>query len=200
MARFSFFLTWWGLVLLGALDASLFVFIPFGTDAVVIYVCARHRELFWLYPLLVTSGSIAGAAVTYAIGAKIGDHGLGRFVSSRQLERFRARMKNIGTLTMGLSAALPPPFPLTAFILTSGALKVPMTRFLTIFAAARLFRFGTEAVLARRFGTSLLRILESEPAQRIAIGLVVVAIAGTAITIVRVWRSSQSQSTVKSRS
>jgi membrane protein YqaA with SNARE-associated domain len=200
MARFSFFLTWWGLVLLGALDASLFVFIPFGTDAVVIYLCARHRELFWLYPLLVTSGSIVGAAVTYAIGAKIGDNGLGRFVSSRQLERFRGRMKNIGTLTMGLSAVLPPPFPLTAFILTSGALKVPMTRFLTIFAAARLFRFGTEALLARRFGTSLLRILESEPAQRIAIGLVVVAIAGTAITIVRVWRSSQSQSTVKSRS
>jgi membrane protein YqaA with SNARE-associated domain len=200
MARFSFFLTWWGLVLLGALDASLFVFIPFGTDAVVIYACARHRELFWLYPLLVTSGSVAGAAVTYAIGAKIGDNGLGRFVSSRQLERFRGRMKNIGTLTMGLSAVLPPPFPLTAFILTSGALKVPMTRFLTIFAAARLFRFGTEALLARRFGTSLLRILESEPAQRIAIGLVVVAIVGTAITIVRVWRSSQSQSTVKSHS
>ena len=52
MARFSFFLTWWGLVILGFLDASLFVFIPFGTDAVVIYVCARDREWFWLYPLL----------------------------------------------------------------------------------------------------------------------------------------------------
>jgi membrane protein YqaA with SNARE-associated domain len=194
MARFSFFLTWWGLVLLGALDASLFVFIPFGTDAVVIYVCARQRELFWLYPLLVTSGSVVGAAVTYAIGAKLGDDGLGRFMSSRRLERFRQRMKNIGTLTMGLSALLPPPFPLTAFILTSGALKVPMTRFLTIFAAARLFRFGTEALLARRFGTSLLRIFESEPVQRIAIGLVVVAIAGTAITIVRVWRSPTVQS------
>jgi membrane protein DedA with SNARE-associated domain len=99
-------------------------------------------------------------------------------------------MKDVGTLTMGVSAVLPPPFPLTAFILTSGALKVPMARFLVVFAVARLIRFGTEALLARRFGTSLLRILESEPVQRVAIGLVVIAIAGTAITIVRVWRRS----------
>ena len=126
MARFAVFLTWWGLVLLGALDASLFVFIPFGTDAVVIYMCARNRELFWLYPLLVTAGSIVGAAVTYAIGAKLGDKGLGRFVSPGQLERFRTRMKDIGSLTLGVTAVLPPPFPLTAFILTSGALKVPL--------------------------------------------------------------------------
>jgi membrane protein YqaA with SNARE-associated domain len=194
MALFGFLLTWWGVVILGALDASLFVFIPFGTDAVVIYVCARHRELFWLYPLLITAGSIAGAAVTYAIGAKLGNEGLGRFVSERQLERFRNRMNVIGPLTMGLPALLPPPFPMTAFILTSGALKVPQARFLLIFAVARLFRFGLEALLARRFGTSLLRVFESESAHLIAVGLVVVAIAGTAITIVRIWRSLTVQS------
>jgi membrane protein YqaA with SNARE-associated domain len=194
MARFGFFLTWWGLVLLGALDASLFVFIPFGTDAVVIYMCARNRELFWLYPLLVTAGSIVGAGITYAIGAKIGDKGLVRFVSARHLDRFRTRLKDIGPLTMGASAVLPPPFPLTAFILTSGALKVPVSRFLMIFALARLLRFGVEAVLAQRFGTSLLRMFESEPVQRIAIGLVVVAIAGTVLAILRVWRSSTVQS------
>jgi membrane protein YqaA with SNARE-associated domain len=194
MAFFRFFLTWWGLVILGALDASLFVFFPFGTDAVVIYMCARNRELFWLYALLTTAGSIAGAAVTYTIGATIGDEGLARFVPARQLERFRTRMKKIGPLTMGLSAVLPPPFPLTAFILTSGALKVPITRFLVIFAVARLFRFGIEALLARRFGTSVLRVFDSEPVQRIAIGLVVIAVVGTAVTIVRVWRSSTVQS------
>ena len=199
MARLSFFLTWWGLVLLGALDASLFVFIPFGTDAAIIYLCARDREWFWLYPLLTTAGSLAGAAVTYAIGARISEKGLSRFVSTRRLERFQNRMKAIGPVTMGLSAIAPPPFPLTAFVLMSGALHVPLARFLLIFAVARLVRFGTEALLAQRFGTSLLRMLESEPAQRVAIGLIVVSIVGTAITIARVWRSSQSPSTVKSR-
>lgn len=194
MALFRFFLTWWGLIILGALDASLFVFIPFGTDAVVIYMCARNRELFWLYPLLTTAGSVAGAAVTYQIGVRIGDEGLGRFVQKRRLEQLGRRMKKIGPVTMGLSAVLPPPFPLTAFILTSGALKVPMARFLLIFATARLFRFGSEALLARRFGTSLLQMFESEPVQAAAIGLVIVALVGTGITIVRVWRSSTVQS------
>ena len=194
MAGFRFFLTWWGLILLGALDASLFVFIPFGTDAVVIYASARNRELFWLYPLLVTAGSIAGAAVTYAIGAKISDEGLTRFVSSRHLERFRTRVKDLGPLTLGVSALLPPPFPLTAFILTSGALKVPLARFQMIFAGARLLRFSIEALLAQRFGTSLLRVFESEPVKRMAIALVLVAILGTAITILRVWRATTVQS------
>jgi membrane protein YqaA with SNARE-associated domain len=199
VARLSFFLTWWGLVLLGALDASLFVFIPFGTDAVIIYLCARNRALFWLYPLLTTAGSIAGAWVTYTIGARISERTLSRFVSQRRFQRFQNRMKSIGPLTMGLSAVAPPPFPLTAFVLTSGALHVPLARFLLVFAVARLVRFGTEAVLAHRFGTSLLRMLESEPAQRVAIGLIVISIVGTAITIVRVWRSSRSLSTVRSR-
>jgi membrane protein YqaA with SNARE-associated domain len=191
---FGSFLTWWGLVLLGVLDASLLVFIPFGTDAALIYLCARNREWFWLYPLLITAGSVAGAVVTYAIGARISEKTLARFVSPRRLERFQARMKTAGPLTMGVSAVLPPPFPLTAFVLMSGALGVPLARFLVVFAAARLIRFGGEALLARQFGTSLLRMLESEPAQQIAIGLVVVSIVGTAITIVRVWRSSTVQS------
>ena len=187
---FNFFLTWWGAFLLGALDSSLFFFVPFGTDAVVVYLCARNPSLFWLYPLLTTAGSIVGASVTYLVGVRIGDNGLSRFVAARRLERLRTRVREIGALTLGLSAVLPPPFPLTAFVLTSGALRVGMTRFLLVFAAARVIRFGAEAVLARRYGTSVLHMLESETAQRIAIALVIVSIVGTAIAIARVWRAT----------
>ena len=110
---------------------------------------------------------------------------------AHHLERFRTRLQDIGPLAIGLSAALPPPFPLTALVLTSGALKVPFARFLAIFAAARLVRFGLGALLARQFGTSILRVFESDAMERVAVGLVVVAIAGTALTIVRVWRASR---------
>jgi membrane protein YqaA with SNARE-associated domain len=184
-------LTWWGAILLGALDSSLFVFIPFGNDAVVVYLCARDPSLFWLYPLLVTAGSVAGAAGTYLIGVKIGDEGLSRFVAKRRLERLRKRVKGIGALAMGLSAILPPPFPMTAFVLTSGALKVGMTRFFLVFTVARLIRFGIEAALARRYGTSVLRVLESNVAQQILIGLVILSIVGTVAGIVQAWRSTQ---------
>jgi membrane protein YqaA with SNARE-associated domain len=183
---FNFFLSWWGAFVLGALDSSLFVFIPFGTDAVVVYLCARNPSLFWLYPLMTTAGSVAGAAITYLLGVKIGDTGLSNFVPERRLARLRTRVKDIGALALGLTAALPPPFPLTAFVLTSGALKVGMTRFLLVFAGARTIRFGTEAVLARRYGASVLRMLESDTAQQVAIALVIVSILGTAIAIARV--------------
>ena len=188
---FNFFLTWWGAFVLGALDSSLFFFIPFGTDAVVVYLCARSPALFWLYPLLTTAGSVAGAAMTYLIGGKIGEKGLSKFVPERRLERLRTRVKDIGAFALGLTAALPPPFPLTAFVLTSGALEVGMTRFLLVFAGARMIRFGTEAVLARLYGASVLRILESDMAQRIAVALVIVSILGTAIAIAQVWRSTR---------
>jgi membrane protein YqaA with SNARE-associated domain len=187
---FSYFLTWWGAILLGALDSSLIFFVPFGTDAAVVYLCARNRSLFWLYPLLTTAGSVAGAAVTYLIGKQIGDAGLTRFVPERRLERLRKRVKEVGAFTLGLSAILPPPFPLTAFVLTSGALEVHVTRFLLVFAGARMLRFGAEALLARRYGRSVLRILESDTAQALAIGFVVVSILGTIFTIVRLWRST----------
>jgi len=130
ISLFRFFLTWWGVFLLGALDSSALFFAPFGTDAVLVYLCARNRSLFWLYPLLTTAGSVVGAAMTYAMGAKIGDAGLSRLVAERRLERLRRRVKEIGAFALGLAAALPPPFPLTAFVLTSGALKaaVPSAR------------------------------------------------------------------------
>jgi membrane protein YqaA with SNARE-associated domain len=184
-----FFLTWWGALILGALDSSLFFFVPFGTDAVVIYLCAREPSLFWLYPLLTTAGSIAGAAVTYAIGVKIGDKGLTRFVSARRFDRLRGRIKEIGALALGITAAMPPPFPLTAFVLTSGALEVGRARFFAVFGVARLIRFGVEGVLARRYGTAVLRMLESPTAHAIAIGLVIVSILGTVITIRQAWRA-----------
>jgi membrane protein YqaA with SNARE-associated domain len=131
--------------------------------------------------------------LTYKIGVTIGDTGLVRFVPQHRLERLRKRVKDIGAIAMGISAALPPPFPMTAFVLTCGALKVNRARFVTVVAVARLVRFGVEATLARRYGRSVVRLLESDAAKRIILGLVVVSIAGTVLTIVRVWRGTRAR-------
>src|SRR5512147_144643 len=91
---FWFFLTWWGAALMAALDSSMLFFLPFGVDALVIYLAARNKDLFWLYPVLATAGSIAGATVTYWIGQKAGEVGLERFVPERQLARIREKVQN----------------------------------------------------------------------------------------------------------
>jgi membrane protein YqaA with SNARE-associated domain len=189
-AFFRVFLTWWGAFLVGALDSSLVFFMPFGIDALVIYLSARDENLFWLYPLLATAGSVAGAAVTYWIGHKIGDAGLERMVEPHRLERLRARVRNKGAVAMAIPALMPPPFPLTIFTLTCGALAVNRWLFLAVFGAMRLLRFSVEATLARVYGRGIVRVLESEGFQFVIIGFIVITIIGTAVSAVMLWRKT----------
>ena len=107
---------------MGALDASLVFFLPLGIDFVVIVMTARKPELFWLYALLATAGSLTGAAGTYWIGKKAGEKGLTRFVSPRRLERVKAARQPRRATSMAGLALIPPPFPFTPFVLVSGAL------------------------------------------------------------------------------
>jgi membrane protein YqaA with SNARE-associated domain len=188
---FAFFLTWWGTFLLAALDSSMLFFLPFGVDAVVIYLTARADNLFWVYPILAAAGSVLGAAITFWIGEKAGEHGLERLVSSRRLERMRCRVRDSGAIAMALTGLLPPPFPLTPFILTCGALAVDRWRFFVTFTAMRLLRFSIEAVLARRYGRGILRVLQSEPFQIVIIGFIVVALLGTVISAILLWRNTR---------
>jgi membrane protein YqaA with SNARE-associated domain len=190
-SAFGFFLTWWGAFVLGALDSSMLFFLPFGNDALVIYLVARNRELFWLYPLLTTAGSVTGAAVTYWIGSRAGAAGLERLVDHRRLERIRGRIKDKGAVAMALPAVLPPPFPFTPFVLTCGALEVDPFRFFLTFGGARVIRFGVEALLARRYGRGILRVLESDTFQMIVIGFVVIALVGTVVSGIALWRKTR---------
>jgi hypothetical protein len=105
-------------------------------------------------------------------------------------------VKTIGALMTGLLALLPPPFPLTAFVLTSGALKVGLSRFLLVFGAARVVRFSIEAMLARQYGASVLRLLESDLARQTVAAMVVISILGTVVGIARVWRATRRPVTI----
>jgi membrane protein YqaA with SNARE-associated domain len=187
---FAFFLTWWGAFMIAALDATMLFFLPFGVDAVVVYLSARNEQLFWLYPLLATAGSTVGAATTYWIGKKIGDVGLDRYVSERRLNRIRQRVRDSGAVALAVPALLPPPFPLTPFILTCGALNVNPWRFFGIFSAVRLLRFGAAAGLAVVYGRGILRVLESDAFQFVVAIFIAIAVIGTAATGVLLWRSS----------
>ena len=191
-ALFSFFLSWWGAFLLAALDSSMLFFLPFGIDGVVIYLAARNHDLFWLYPMLATVGSASGAWITFWIGQKAGEHGLERLVSGRRLERMRGRVRDSGAIAMAVPALLPPPFPLTPFILTCGALAVDRTRFFLTFSAMRLLRFGAEALLAQRYGRGILRLLQSQPFQLVIAAFIVIALLGTIISGIVLWRSTHS--------
>jgi membrane protein YqaA with SNARE-associated domain len=188
---FGFFLTWWGAFLLAALDTSVLFFLPFGIDALVIYLAARDADLFWLYPLLAAAGSVTGAALTFWIGRKLGEVGLERVVARGRLERIQRRVRDSGAVAMAMPALLPPPFPLTPFILTCGALKVNPWRFFATIAAVRTVRFGAEAVLARVYGRGILAVLQSDAFRMVVAGFVIIAVIGTLVSAVLLWRNSR---------
>ena len=167
---------------------------PYGIDALVIILAARDEQLFWLYPLLATAGSVAGAAVTFWVGRKVGAVGLERFVAKARLDRIRNRVNCSGatpTVALAVPAILPPPFPLTPFVLSCGALKINPWRFFSIFAAMRLVRFGTEAVLATIYGRRILNVLESNGFQHVVAGFIIVAAIGTTVTLALLWKNSR---------
>jgi membrane protein YqaA with SNARE-associated domain len=164
---------------------------PFGVDALVIYLIARDHRLFWLYPLLAAAASVAGASVTFWIGRKVGDVGLPRLVPRDRLERLRARVQRSGAAAAATPALLPPPFPLTPYVLTCGALKVNPWWFFPTFALMRLVRFSLGAALALLYGPGILRLLESQTVQLVVAAFVAMAAAGTLVAAVALWRRTQ---------
>jgi membrane protein YqaA with SNARE-associated domain len=179
-----------GVVVLGALDSTLFFSLPFGIDASVIILSARMRALWWIVPLLASAGSVAGAALTFWMGVKIGDVGLERWVAANRLERIRRRVRDKGAIALAVLDLIPPPFPFTPFVLAAGALDVlPRTFFVTL-SLCRIFRFGIEAALAAVYGRSITSWLDSDLFHDIVSFLIVAAAVLTTISIVRVVKTS----------
>ena len=187
----GYFLTPAGVIAMGALDSSLVFFLPLGIDFVVILLAARKPELFWLYALLATAGSLVGAAGTFWLGRKIGEHGLARLISPNRLKRVQQRINEHAAYSVAALAIIPPPFPFTAFVLTSGAFKVRPLMFFPMLAGVRLLRFGIETSLAAKYGRGILTWMKSSTFEWIVGGFIVLALAGTVASAVAVVRSTR---------
>jgi len=180
-----------GVLVLAALDSTLFFSLPFGIDAAVIILAARLRELWWVVPLLATCGSIVGAALTFWMGVKIGEQGLDRWVQPKRLQQVRERVRNSGAMALAVLDLIPPPFPFTPFVLAAGALEVKARTFFVTLMAVRVFRFGLEAVLAKLYGPRILTWLNSDLFHTIVSFFIVVAVALSALSIVRIVQSTR---------
>ena len=179
-----------GVVVLAALDSTVFISLPFGIDAAVIILAARLRAFWWVAPLLATLGSVAGAWLTFWMGAKIGEQGLQRYVAPKRLNRVRARIQRSGAVALAVLDLVPPPFPFTPFVLAAGALGVRATTFFMTLTVCRLLRFGLEAALAIAYGPHILSWLEADLFHDIVIGCIVVAALLTLLSAIALLRTS----------
>ena len=188
----GYFLTPAGVLFMGILDASIVFFLPLGIDFVVIILSARNPDLFWLYALLATAGSVTGAAGTFWLGRKVGEAGLKRLVRPSTLRRVEQRVTNSAAVPVAALALIPPPFPFTAFVLVSGACRVNPWTFLSTLTGVRLVRFAIEAALASHYGRGILTWMQSSTFTAIVIVLTGLAVVGTIASAVAVYRSVRS--------
>ena len=190
-ALFRLFLTPAGLPVLAALDSSVVFFFPFGLDLALALMSARNESLAWLYPLIATAGSVIGAALTFWLGRKIGEHGVERFVNATRIDLVKRRIGKRAAVSSGFLALIPPPFPFTAFILASGAFDVDFRRFLAAFAIARVIRCAVVSALAVLYGPSILRWMDSDTFELVVGAAIVIALIGTAYSAWQVFRSGR---------
>jgi membrane protein YqaA with SNARE-associated domain len=187
----GYFLTPVGIMLMGFMDASLVFFLPLGIDFVVILMAARKPEWFWLYAVLATIGSVAGAALTFWIGKKVGEHGLTRFIDERRLKRISRKVSGGAGASVALLAIIPPPFPFTPFVMTAGAVGCSAWAFLGTLTAMRVIRFGIETALARRYGTGIIGWMKTPSFKFIVGAFIALALIGTVISAIALVRSTR---------
>jgi membrane protein YqaA with SNARE-associated domain len=189
----GYFLTPAGLVAIAFLDASMVFYLPLGVDFVAILMAARTPHLFWLYAVLASIGSLMGGGSTYWIGRLIGEKELSRFIRKGQLERVKARLDR-GVFVVAALALIPPPFPFTPFMLGAGAFALNPWAVFGLLVVARLLRFGCETALAARHGSQILHWMETPMFVTIVGVLIVLAVIGTIVSGVVVWRGARRDS------
>jgi len=191
LPTFRSFLSGYGLIALAALDDSIIFVLPGSSDIAVIILVARQHQLLWLYPLLANVGAFIGSWVTYKIGLAIGEKGLEHWVSAKKLAPLEQRIRNKGSIALAVPGLLPPPFPMTAFILVCGALKVRFSTLMLAVAASKLIRYSALASLAFLYGRHVVSWLDRPIFKTVGYALFFVSIVGIAYSIYSVIKTAR---------
>jgi uncharacterized membrane protein YdjX (TVP38/TMEM64 family) len=157
---FQAFLAWGplGVLLMAVLD-SAGIPIPTGVDALLIVLGANHGAVAYWSALLAVAGSTGGNLVLFSLARKGGEAYLHRHTLSPRGRRFRRWFQHYGLLTVFIPALLPIPLPVKIFVISAGALGVPLRTFLIVILSARFPRYFGLTYLGIQMGTYPMRYI-----------------------------------------
>jgi len=125
-------------------------------DLLTIALAAHRPHLWWYYAFMATVGGVLGAYPTYRLGRKGGKEALEKKVSPQKVKRIYASFDKHGPWAIVVPALIPPPFPLSPFLLAAGALRLPLRKFFASLAVARGLRYFVVAWLGAHYSRRLL--------------------------------------------
>lgn len=147
-----------GLLLISVVDSSFIPLpIPGVTDIMLVLYAANHVHPILLV-VLATVGSALGGFLSHAVGQAGGMAFLEKRVSKRILDRVTKWVENHSIIAIALPAILPPPMPLSPFVLVAGAVHMSRQRFMVAFTGSRLVRHIIAVWLGIRYGTHVLAL------------------------------------------
>jgi membrane protein YqaA with SNARE-associated domain len=170
-----------GVFLVSIVDSS-FVPLPLpGITDIMIIVMAAQRQNVILLVLLATAGSALGGYFSHQVGQRGGMAFLKRHVPSRIFKNVCEWMENHAILSVAVPALLPPPMPLSPFVLAAGALNMSRKKFMIAFTVSRAIRHTAAAWLGIHYGRHIVHLWNSLSA-KYATPVLIVIWAGIAIS------------------
>lgn len=146
-----------GLFAVSAIDSSpIPLAIPGSTDLLLLLLVSRHGNPFLLAGCAIL-GSALGGYLTWSAGKTGGVPLLERSVPKRYRSRIEHWIDQHSALAVMLPTILPPPVPLTPFLLAAGALGVSRRRFLVALTVGRTIRYGLVAWAGVIYGRRVVR-------------------------------------------
>jgi membrane protein YqaA with SNARE-associated domain len=158
LVHFFFHLGLVGLFVISAVDSS-FIPLPIpGVTDIMIVVYAANKTNVVLLVLIATLGSAAGGFFSHAVGQAGGIKFLEKNVPKPILKRVTTWMESHAIISVALPAILPPPMPLSPFVLAAGAVHMSRRKFMTAFTISRFARHCIAAWLGIRYGHGVIQL------------------------------------------
>jgi membrane protein YqaA with SNARE-associated domain len=189
-----------GLFFISIVDSS-FVPLPIpGVTDIMIVLLAAQKTNWLLLITLSTAGSAVGGYFSYQVGHAGGMAFLEKHVPARIFKRVCGWMENHAILAVALPAILPPPMPLSPFVLAAGALNMSRSKFLVTFTISRAIRHAIAAFLGIYYGRHILRIWNAFSDKWAATILIVVWSVILVFCAIAFWKLYQTSRSVGARS
>ncbi len=183
-----------GIFLVSIVDSSFVPLpVPGVTDIMLVFFAAQHANLYLLV-LAATVGSAIGGYLSYKVGHAGGMQFLEKHVPKRIFKRVTRWMESHAILAVALPALLPPPMPLSPFVLAAGALNMSRQRFLTAFTASRALRHVIAAWLGVHYGKHVIHLMDRFSEKWATTFLVViwsVILIGCGIAFWKIYKTSR---------
>jgi membrane protein YqaA with SNARE-associated domain len=188
--RFFVRLGVFGPFLLETLDSSFF-YMPLANELLLVALIhsGGPRWMWVLYAAAGALGTVAGVLLLDLAVRRLGEGAAERLIGERKFERLKRRLEKRAGWAAFVAGALPPPFPFRVTMMAASALQTPRRTLLVSVFFGRLLRFGAEALLILYFGRRFIRVMESDAFEYALYALTAVAVAGTAFTVYRFYKS-----------